>query len=846
MSSALLQCSKLNVLLLQRSQRINRPALHRSRGCQIVGRAAGQSLDLPDEDIYSDYDEPEYVDPNAEEDDGGWQQMMYEEFNPVIVPPDDLFLLDFEKPLAVNERKVRELRQQAEAAGVNVEDIPQIGMVEKRNAVMRKYVYSTLNPLQQLQVSRHPNRPTFLEVVYAITDGPYGDFIELHGDRGGKDDPAIVCGLGVVNGETFMFIGQQKGRDTRENVLRSFGMPHPQGYRKALRFMRYADKFGFPIITFIDTPGAFAGVKAEEDGQGEAIAVCLREMFALRVPVFSVVLGEGGSGGALAIGVSNRAFIMENAVYYVASPEACAAILWSSRAKVGAATKALRITSKDLYELGIMDEIIPEPIGAMHHDPETAYASIKNSLWNSWERYRRMSCDEIMADRYDKFRHIGEFTEFDQTGAEVEEGFELRNMAFEEGLGVYTKAGTWAIDEIEAAEIEEDVDEDEEFDQYLQDHADWTKPPLQPPGINDGMFNMMLRKASVMSNQDDAGTVTAGGYQAVPPSVLPGQGFLDSSNAGFDGFSPAAEPMFVAPDGPYIDVEATEGANPDASSRSAVLKQLTAALTAAAAEESTKDISRAVAEVLGKEEARSLVGTQGQTRPLLGGVSPLSPAVREKFTSLAASITEIVRQNPPGEQSEADMEKVDEEIERIAAETGESEEVRQFMWNVRTQIYQRMAAGQEFPEATQATSVEQAAMDKLAALEEYEQSIDESSSSSEEHLEELKQRGLTFSNAELRAIVRRKVEQKMEELDEEQIHPRIMQPAVDEAWARSHAFYERPAEAVLADLLTIAQAQQHAIAAPEDPDVQGLFQVLRVALANKAARVQNSEEEDEE
>lgn len=264
------------------------------------------------------------------------------------------------------------------------------------------------------QVARHPNRPTFLDIALNITD----KFVELHGDRGGLDDPAVVCGLGSIDGVTFMMIGHQKGRNTKENIYRNFGMPQPNGYRKALRFMRHADKFGFLIVTFVDTPGAYAGKTAEELGQGEAIAVNLREMFGFRVPIVSFVIGEGGSGGALAIGCANRSLILQNAVYYVASPEACAAILWKSRDKAGTATEALRITSSDLVRMGIMDEIVPEPQGGAHANPMEAFPAIREALMRTYRHYQGMTEDEIRLDRYAKFRQMGLYTDFIVRGGE--------------------------------------------------------------------------------------------------------------------------------------------------------------------------------------------------------------------------------------------------------------------------------------------------------------------------------------------------------------------------------------------------------------------------------------------
>mmetsp|Transcript_22619 Transcript_22619/g.70223 ORF Transcript_22619/g.70223 Transcript_22619/m.70223 type:complete len:358 (-) Transcript_22619:33-1106(-) len=256
-----------------------------------------------------------------------WFSSFVKRFNPIADKPEKPAVLDFEKPLVELDTRINEVRKVAEENGVDVSE--SIRELEERAKTLRQETYLRLTPSQKLAVARHPNRPTFLDIALNITD----KWVELHGDRGGYDDPALVCGIGSIDGVSFMFMGHQKGRNTKENIHRNFGMPTPNGYRKALRFMRHADKFGMPIIAFIDTPGAYAGRSAEELGQGEAIAKNLWEMFGIRVPIISVVIGEGGSGGALAIGCSDKSLIMENAVYYVASPEACAAILWKSRDK---------------------------------------------------------------------------------------------------------------------------------------------------------------------------------------------------------------------------------------------------------------------------------------------------------------------------------------------------------------------------------------------------------------------------------------------------------------------------------------------------------------------------------
>ncbi|XP_042482501.1 acetyl-coenzyme A carboxylase carboxyl transferase subunit alpha, chloroplastic-like [Macadamia integrifolia] len=261
--------------------------------------------------------------------------------------------LEFEKPLVDLEKKIIDVRKMANETGLDFSD--QILSLENKYQKALKDLYTHLTPIQRVNIARHPNRPTFLDHVFNMTD----KWVELHGDRAGYDDPAVVTGIGTIDGRSYMFMGHQKGRNTKENIKRNFGMPTPHGYRKALRMMYYADHHGFPIITFIDTPGAFADLKSEELGQGEAIAHNLRTMFGLKVPIVSVVIGEGGSGGALAIGCANKLLMLENAVFYVASPEACAAILWKSAKASPKAAEKLRITSTELCKLKIADGVIP-------------------------------------------------------------------------------------------------------------------------------------------------------------------------------------------------------------------------------------------------------------------------------------------------------------------------------------------------------------------------------------------------------------------------------------------------------------------------------------------------------
>jgi acetyl-CoA carboxylase carboxyl transferase subunit alpha len=421
-----------------------------------------------------------------------WLQSILSRFGPVREKASNTTVLDFEKPLVELDNRIKEVRTVAEENGVDVTD--QIKELEERARKLRRDTYSRLTAIQKLQVARHPNRPTFLDIALNISD----KFVELHGDRGGLDDPALVCGIGSIDGTSFMFIGHQKGRNTKENIYRNFGMPQPNGYRKALRFMRHADKFGLPIITFVDTPGAYAGKNAEELGQGEAIAVNLREMFGFRVPIISVVIGEGGSGGALAIGCANRNLIMENAVYYVASPEACAAILWKSREKAGTATEALRITSQDLLKFGVMDEAIPEPLGAAHTDPMGSFPAIKEAILRNYRRYETMSAEEIMLDRYLKFRKLGMFEEHLVRGGDRKGAKE----ALEKAPGARTNAGTYAPTPDDAEFLEMMADMEEKWQQTLEEKQEWLlKPEVPSPGfITPGILELAAAAAEMQGD----------------------------------------------------------------------------------------------------------------------------------------------------------------------------------------------------------------------------------------------------------------------------------------------------------------------------------------------------------
>jgi acetyl-CoA carboxylase carboxyl transferase subunit alpha len=277
----------------------------------------------------------------------------------------------------------------------------------------REEIFSSLSPAQKIQVARHPQRPSTLDYIQVITD----EWIELHGDRRGNDDRALVGGVGRIGDQAVVLLGHQKGRDIKENVARNFGMASPGGYRKAMRLMDHADRFRLPILSFIDTPGAYAGVKAEEEGQGEAIAVNLREMFRLRVPIIAVVIGEGGSGGALGIGVANRLLMFEHSVYTVASPEACASILWRDAAKAPAAAEALRITAADLLQLGLVDALLKEPSGGNHWAPMQAAETLRTALLDQLADLQTRNESALLEARYAKFRRMGQVLEGAATDA---------------------------------------------------------------------------------------------------------------------------------------------------------------------------------------------------------------------------------------------------------------------------------------------------------------------------------------------------------------------------------------------------------------------------------------------
>jgi len=314
--------------------------------------------------------------------------------------PDEL---DFERPLLELENRISELR----ASGDSKATRDEVGKLQERLLRQQRKVYGGLTPWQRAQIARHPKRPHTLDFFRVL----FEDFVELHGDRVFGDDKAIVGGLARFDGEPVVVMGHQKGRDTRENIARNFGMPHPEGYRKALRLMELAAKFGKPILTFIDTPGAYPGLGAEERGQGEAIARNLREMAGLGTPIVCVVTGEGGSGGALAIGVGNRVLMLEHAIYSVISPEGCAAILWGEASKAPEAAELMRVTAPDLLNLGVIDGIVPEPVGGAHRNWEETAENLRGALRGSLKELRSWSAESLVADRYDKFRKIGVFAD---------------------------------------------------------------------------------------------------------------------------------------------------------------------------------------------------------------------------------------------------------------------------------------------------------------------------------------------------------------------------------------------------------------------------------------------------
>lgn len=322
------------------------------------------------------------------------------------------FTLEFEKPLRDLQEQLTRLHKSMEENAVDVST--EIKAIERKIEETKRIIYSNLNAWQKVQLARHPRRPYALDYIGAAFD----DFQELHGDRLYRDDEAIVGGTAFFRGRPVMVIGQQKGRNTKENLRRNFGCPNPEGYRKALRLMRLADKFKLPVITLIDTPGAYPGIGAEERHVAEAIAVNLREMARFQVPIIAVVIGEGGSGGALGLAVADRVLIMQNAYYSVISPEGCAAILWKDRAHAARAAEALKITSEKLLELGVVDAIVSEPFGGAHNDPDEAAKQLADAIEENLKAVAALSAEKRLQLRYDKFRRMGEFEENTLTSAE--------------------------------------------------------------------------------------------------------------------------------------------------------------------------------------------------------------------------------------------------------------------------------------------------------------------------------------------------------------------------------------------------------------------------------------------
>ncbi|MDD5727605.1 MAG: acetyl-CoA carboxylase carboxyltransferase subunit alpha, partial [Victivallales bacterium] len=313
--------------------------------------------------------------------------------------------LDFEKPILELEKKIAEWQEFSRTNAIDVSD--EIDSLKSKIDELMKRTYTSLSAWQRVQLARHPLRPYTLDYIERI----FTDFIEFHGDRRYRDDPAVVGGFAKLDDRKVMVIGTQKGRNMKENVFRNFGLPQPEGYRKAMRLMKLADKAGTPLITFVDTPGAFPGVESEERHIAEAIAVNLRDMFSLRIPVISLVIGEGGSGGAIGIGVANRVLILENAYYSVITPEGCAAILWKDRKYSPESAEALNLTAAKLKELGIADEIITEPLGGAHKDYDLVAAAVKKSLKTHLKELARVNPQKLKDQRYEKFRQMGKFAE---------------------------------------------------------------------------------------------------------------------------------------------------------------------------------------------------------------------------------------------------------------------------------------------------------------------------------------------------------------------------------------------------------------------------------------------------
>ena len=318
--------------------------------------------------------------------------------------------LDFEKPVVELETKIKELRDFA--ASSNIEVGEEVLRLERKADRLRREIYTKLSRWQRVQLARHPRRPYTMDYVGQLCE----EFTELHGDRGFRDDPSIVGGLARMDGRPLLVVGHQKGRNTKENIHRNFGMPHPEGYRKALRLFQTAERFRLPILTFVDTPGAYPGVGAEERGQSEAIARNLREMARLEVPIVTVVIGEGGSGGALALAVADRVYMLENAIYSVISPEGCAGILWKDKAKAPQAAEVMRLTARDVLELGVIDGLIEEPLGGAHRDPAAAGAAVRKAVHQAFDELAGRNGPRLRQDRLEKYLAMGVFEDTELAG----------------------------------------------------------------------------------------------------------------------------------------------------------------------------------------------------------------------------------------------------------------------------------------------------------------------------------------------------------------------------------------------------------------------------------------------
>jgi acetyl-CoA carboxylase carboxyl transferase subunit alpha len=321
--------------------------------------------------------------------------------------------LPFERPLMELRQKIDELKQFTAEKGIDFSD--EVARLEVKAKQLEEEIYGNLTPMQRVQIARHPQRPTTLDYIQLI----FTSFLQVHGDRLYGDDNAIVAGIAKLEGVPVTVIGHQKGKDTKENISRNFGMPHPEGYRKALRAMQQANKFGRAIISFIDTPGAYPGMAAEERGQSEAIARNLKEMASFGVPIICVIIGEGGSGGALAIGVGNHIYMLENAVYSTISPEGAAAIIWKDASQAQRAAEAMKITAQNLQELKVIDQIIPEPLGGSHHNQLKQAQEIKKALLQGLYQLSQLSPEELIRDRYQKYKQMGSFTYENQVKVDV-------------------------------------------------------------------------------------------------------------------------------------------------------------------------------------------------------------------------------------------------------------------------------------------------------------------------------------------------------------------------------------------------------------------------------------------